>query len=60
MVVLPLGQRPGYRDDTKEKPMPMVKEPTSGDRLDRTYDKVFVVLIVLALVVGGLAWMASS
>lgn len=38
----------------------MVEEPTSGDRLDRTYDMVFLVLILLAVVVGGLVWIASS
>jgi hypothetical protein len=38
----------------------MVEEPTSGDRLDRTYDMVFLVLILLAVVVGGLVWVASS
>lgn len=40
--------------------MRMVEEKTSGERLDRTYDMVFLVLILLAIVVGGLAWMASS
>ncbi len=39
--------------------MPIIEEPNSGDRLDRTFDMVFIVLILLALVVGGLAWMAS-
>jgi hypothetical protein len=38
----------------------MVEEPASGDRLDRTYDMVFLVLILLAVVVGGLVWVASS
>lgn len=39
--------------------MPMVNEPTSGDRLDRIFNGVFIGLILLAIVVGGLAWMAS-
>lgn len=38
----------------------MVEEPTSGERLDRTYDMVFLVLIILAVVFGGLAWIAAS
>ena len=33
--------------------------PTSGDRLDRTFEWVFAVLIVLAAIIGGIAWMAS-
>lgn len=39
--------------------MPIIEEPNSGERLDRTLDMVFIGLILLALVVGGLAWMAS-
>lgn len=38
----------------------MVKEPTSGDRLDRTYDMVFLILILLAVVFGGLAWLLAN
>lgn len=38
----------------------VVDEPTSGDRLDRTYDMVFLILILLAAVIGGLAWLAAS
>lgn len=37
-----------------------VDEPTSGDRLDRIYDMVFIGLVLLAVIVGGLAWIASS
>lgn len=40
--------------------MPMVEERTSGERLDRIYDMVFIGLVLLAIVVGGIAWMASS
>lgn len=37
-----------------------VDEPTSGEQLDRIFNGVFIGLILLAIVVGGLAWMASS
>lgn len=36
-----------------------VDEPTSGQKLDRIFNGVFIGLIVLAIVVGGLAWIAS-
>lgn len=40
--------------------MPMVEEPTSGERLDRILTGVFIGLILLAIVVGGLSWMAAN
>lgn len=39
--------------------MPMIEESSSGDRLDRIFNGVFIGLILLAIVVGGIAWMAS-
>lgn len=63
MVTLPMGQPPFSGTNKKNKrrmSMPMVQEPTSGDQLDRIFNGVFIGLILLAIVVGGLAWMASS
>lgn len=58
LVALPLGQRsPGSGDDAKE--IRMIDDPTSGDRLDRTYDMVFLILILLAVVFGGLIWVVT-
>ena len=39
--------------------MPMIEEPTSGDRLDRIFNGVFIGLVLLAVIVGGIAWMAT-